>query len=267
MSRRRQVYEGKAKVLFEGPEPGTLVQYFKDDATAFNNKKQGIITGKGVLNNRISEYLMTRLSDIGIPTHFVRRLNMREQLIKEVEIIPIEVVIRNVAAGSFTNRFGVTEGTALPRSIVEYYYKSDELDDPMVSEEHITAFGWATPQELDEMLSMSLRVNDFLTGLFFALGIRLVDFKLEYGRLFEGEDMRIVLADEISPDNCRLWDVKTNEKLDKDRFRRDLGGLVEAYQEVASRLGILNKSEPQKGSKPVLVKSDRAEAANSGEKT
>jgi len=245
MSRRRQVYEGKAKVLFEGPEPGTLVQYFKDDATAFNNKKHGIITGKGVLNNRISEYLMMRLSDIGIPTHFVRRLNMREQLIKEVEIIPIEVVIRNVAAGSFTKRFGVTEGTGLPRSIVEYYYKSDELDDPMVSEEHITAFGWATPQELDEMLSMSLRVNDFLTGLFFALGIRLVDFKLEYGRLFEGEDMRIVLADEISPDNCRLWDTKTNEKLDKDRFRRDLDRVEEGYQEVARRLGILPESGPR----------------------
>ena len=245
MSRRRQVYEGKAKVLFEGPEPGTLVQYFKDDATAFNNKKQGIITGKGVLNNRISEYLMTRLSDIGIPTHFVRRLNMREQLIKEVEIIPIEVVIRNVAAGSFTTRFAVSEGTALPRSIVEYYYKSDELDDPMVSEEHITAFGWATPQELDEMLSMSLRVNDFLTGLFFALGIRLVDFKLEYGRLYEGDDMRIVLADEISPDNCRLWDTKTNEKLDKDRFRRDLDRVEEGYQEVARRLGILPESGPR----------------------
>jgi len=245
MSRRRRIYEGRAKVLFEGPEPGTLVQYFKDDATAFNNKKHGIITGKGVLNNRISEYLMTRLSDIGIPTHFVRRLNMREQLIKEVEIIPIEVVIRNVAAGSFTKRFGVAEGTGLPRSIVEYYYKSDELDDPMVSEEHITAFGWATPQELDEMLSMSLRVNDFLTGLFFALGIRLVDFKLEYGRLFEGEDMRIVLADEISPDNCRLWDTKTNEKLDKDRFRRDLDRVEEGYQEVARRLGILPESGPR----------------------
>lgn len=245
MPRRRQVYEGKAKVLFEGPEPGTLVQYFKDDATAFNNKKKGTITGKGVINNRISEYLMVRLSEIGIPTHFVRRLNMREQLIKEVEIIPIEVVIRNVAAGSFTTRFGVDEGTALPRSIVEYYYKSDELDDPLISEEHITAFGWATPQELDEMLSMALRVNDYLTGLFYSLDIRLIDFKLEFGRLFEGEDMRIVLADEISPDNCRLWDVKTNEKLDKDRFRRDLDKVEEAYQEVARRLGILPESGPR----------------------
>ena len=245
MSRRRQIYEGKAKVLFEGPEPGTIVQYFKDDATAFNNKKRGTITGKGVLNNRISEYLMTRLSEIGIPTHFVRRLNMREQLVKKVEIIPIEIVVRNVAAGSFSSRFGLAEGSPLPRSIVEYYYKSDELEDPMILEEHITAFGWATPHELDEMLSMSIRINDFLTGLFFALGIKLIDFKLEFGRLYEGEEVRIVLADEISPDNCRLWDVKTNEKLDKDRFRRDLDRVEEAYQEVARRLGILPEGGPR----------------------
>lgn len=245
MPRRRQIYEGKAKVLFEGPEPGTLVQYFKDDATAFNNKKQGTITGKGVLNNRISEYLMTRLGEIGIPTHFVRRLNMREQLIKEVEIIPIEVVVRNVAAGSFSKRFGMSEGEALPRSVVEYYYKSDELDDPMITEEHVTAFGWASPTEIDEVLSMTLRVNDFLAGLFLGLGVRLVDFKVEFGRLWEGEDMRIVLADEISPDNCRLWDIKTNEKLDKDRFRRDLGRVEEGYQEVARRLGILPESGPR----------------------
>ena len=245
MSRRRQIYEGKAKVLFEGPEPGTLVLHFKDDATAFNNKKQGTITGKGVLNNRISEYLMTRLSEIGIPTHFIRRLNMREQLVKKVEIIPIEIVVRNVAAGSISNRFGIAEGTPLPRSIVEYYYKSDELGDPMVIEEHITAFGWATPQELDEMLSMSLRINDFLSGLFFTLGIKLIDFKLEFGRLYEGEDVRVVLADEISPDNCRLWDVKTNEKLDKDRFRRNLDRVEEAYQEVARRLGILPEGGPR----------------------
>jgi phosphoribosylaminoimidazole-succinocarboxamide synthase len=239
MARRRRIYEGKAKVLFEGPEPGTLVQYFKDDATAFNNKKQGTITGKGVLNNRISEFLMTRIGEIGIPTHFMRRLNMREQLVREVEIIPVEVVIRNIAAGSITKRLGMEEGTALPRSIVEYYYKSDELNDPMISEEHITAFGWASPQELDEIMHMSLRVNDFLTGLFLAVGIRLVDFKLEFGRWWNNDEMRLVLADEISPDNCRLWDVSTNEIMDKDRFRRDLGGVEEAYQEVARRLGIL----------------------------
>jgi len=245
MSRRRRIYEGKAKVLFEGPEPGTLVQYFKDDATAFNNQKRGIITGKGVLNNRISEYLMTRLNEAGIPTHFVRRLNMREQLVREVEIIPLEVVIRNVAAGSLSKRFGLAEGTALPRSIIEYYYKSDELGDPMVSEEHITAFGWATPQDLDDIMALALRVNDFLSGLFLGVGLRLVDFKLEFGRLYEGEEMRIVLADEISPDSCRLWDIKTNEKLDKDRFRRDMGGVEEAYQEVARRLGILPEGGPR----------------------
>ena len=244
MSRRRQVYEGKAKVLFEGPEPGTLIQYFKDEATAFNNQKKGIITGKGVLNNRISEYLMMRLGEIGVPTHFVRRLNMREQLIKEVEIIPIEVVIRNIAAGSLAQRFRLEEGTALPRSIVEYYYKSDELGDPMVSEEHITAFGWATYQELDEILNLSLRINDFLTGLFIGVGLKLVDLKVEFGRLWEDEDMRLVLADEISPDNCRLWDSRTNEKLDKDRFRRDLGKVEEGYQEIARRLGILPEGGP-----------------------
>ena len=239
MTRRRRIYEGKAKVLFEGPEPGTLVQYFKDDATAFNNQKKGTITGKGVLNNRISEYLMIKLGEIGVPTHFMRRLNMREQLIREVEIIPIEVVVRNVAAGSLSKRFGIPEGTMLPRSIVEYYYKSDDLGDPMVSEEHITAFGWATPQDLDDMMALSLRVNDYRSGLFLGIGLRLVDFKVEFGRLWENEEMRIVLADEISPDNCRLWDAKTNEKLDKDRFRQDLGKVEEAYQEVARRLGIL----------------------------
>ncbi len=242
--RRRQIYEGKAKVLFEGPEPGTLVQYFKDDATAFNNQKKGTITGKGVLNNRISEYLMTRLESIGVPTHFVRRLNMREQLVREVEIIPVEVVVRNIAAGSLVKRLGVEEGAPLPRSIVEYYYKNDELGDPMVSEEHITAFGWANTQDLDEILQYTLRTNDFLSGLFHGVGLKLVDFKLEFGRLWDDEEMRIVLADEISPDSCRLWDVVTNEKMDKDRFRRDLGGVEEAYQEVARRLGVLPEAGP-----------------------
>ena len=242
--RRRRIYEGKAKVLYEGPEPGTLVQYFKDDATAFNNQKKGTITGKGVLNNRISEYLMVRLAEVGIPTHFVRRLNMREQLVREVEIVPIEVVVRNVAAGSISKRFSIEEGTALPRSIVEYYLKNDELGDPLVSEEHITAFGWATTQDIDDMMHLALRINDFLSGLFMGVGLKLVDFKVEFGRLWEEEQMRIVLADEISPDSCRLWDVKTNEKMDKDRFRRDLGGVEEAYQEVARRLGVL----PEAGS-------------------
>lgn len=253
MARRRRIYEGKAKVLFEGPEPGTLVQYFKDDATAFNNQKTGTITGKGVLNNRISEYLMVRLAEVGIPTHFMRRLNMREQLVREVEIIPVEIVVRNIAAGSIVNRFALTEGAPLPRSIVEYYYKSDELGDPMIAEEHITAFGWASPQELDEIMHMSLRINDFLTGLFISIGIRLVDFKLEYGRLWMNEELRIVLADEISPDNCRLWDAQTNEKMDKDRFRADLGSVEEAYQEVARRLGILPESGPSDIKGPAVM--------------
>ncbi|AAW62033.1 MULTISPECIES: phosphoribosylaminoimidazolesuccinocarboxamide synthase [Gluconobacter] len=242
MARRRQLYEGKAKVLFEGPEPGTLVQYFKDDATAGNGAKSGIITGKGVLNNRISEYLMLKLHEINIPTHFIRRLNMREQLIREVEIIPLEVVVRNVAAGSLSKRLGIPEGTRLPRTIIEYYYKNDALGDPMVSEEHIAAFNWAAPQDMDDMNQLALRTNDFLMGMFTAVGITLVDFKLEFGRIWEGEEMRILLADEISPDNCRLWDSKTNEKMDKDRFRRDMGRVEEAYQEVAKRLGILPES-------------------------
>ncbi|MBK1697362.1 phosphoribosylaminoimidazolesuccinocarboxamide synthase [Rhodovibrio salinarum] len=242
--RRRRIYEGKGKVLFEGPEPGTVVQYFKDDATAFNNKKTGTITGKGVLNNRISEFIMSRLNDIGVPTHFMRRLNMREQLVREVEILPIEVVVRNVAAGSFAKRFGLEEGGRLPRSIIEYYYKSDELDDPLITEEHITAMGWAATQDLDEVMQMSLRVNDFLQGLFIGCGLTLVDFKLEFGRLWEDEEMRLVLADEISPDSCRLWDVESGERMDKDRFRRDMGGVEEAYQEVARRLGVLPEAGP-----------------------
>ena len=253
MARRRKIYEGKAKVLFEGPEPGTVVQYFKDDATAFNNAKRGIVTGKGVLNNRISEYLMTRLGEVGIPTHFVRRLNMREQLVKEVEIIPVEVVVRNIVAGSFSERFKMEEGSPLPRSIVEYYYKSDELGDPLVTEEHITAFGWATPSEIDDLLAMSLRINDFLSGLFLGVGLRLVDFKIEYGRLYVDDQVRVVLADEITPDSCRLWDIQTNEKMDKDRFRRDLGNVAEAYQEVARRLGILPEAGPRDLKGPVMM--------------
>ena len=253
MPRRRQIYEGKAKVLFEGPEPGTVVQYFKDDATAFNNRKKGVIAGKGVLNNRISEYLMVRLQEIGIPTHFIKRLNMREQLVREVEIIPVEVVIRNVVAGSLAKRLGMEEGTPLPRSIVEFYLKNDDLNDPMITEEHITAFGWASHQELDEIVNMSLRINDFLSGLFLGIGIRLIDFKLEFGRWYNDDEVRLVLADEISPDSCRLWDSKTNEKMDKDRFRRDLGKVEEAYQEVARRLGILPEGGPKDLQGPTIV--------------
>ncbi|WP_084582722.1 phosphoribosylaminoimidazolesuccinocarboxamide synthase [Sphingomonas azotifigens] len=243
MARRRQIYEGKAKILYEGPEPGTLIQYFKDDATAFNAQKKGTINGKGVLNNRISEHVFTLLGGIGIPTHFIRRLNMREQLIRQVEIVPIEVVVRNVVAGSLAKKLGIEEGTPLPRTIIEYYYKDDALGDPMVTDEHILAFGWASQEELHDMADMAIRVNDFLSGLFAGIGIRLVDFKLEFGRIWENEYPRIILADEISPDGCRLWDITTGEKLDKDRFRRDLGGEVEAYQEVARRLGLFPEGD------------------------
>jgi phosphoribosylaminoimidazole-succinocarboxamide synthase len=183
---------------------------------------------------------------MGIPTHFIRRLNMREQLVREVEIVPLEIIVRNIAAGSFCQRFGLQEGSPLPRSIIEYCYKNDELGDPMVSEEHITAFGWADTRDLDDIMALTLRINDYLSGLFLGVGIKLVDFKIEFGRHWnEHDEMRIILADEISPDSCRLWDVKTNEKMDKDRFRRDLGKVEEAYQEVARRLGILPESGPR----------------------
>ena len=238
-TRRKKIYEGKAKILYEGPEPGTLIQYFKDDATAFNAQKKAILEGKGVINNRISEYMMTRLNGIGVQNHFIRRLSLREQLIKEVEIIPLEVVVRNIAAGSIATRLGLAEGTPLPRSIIEFYYKDDKLGDPMVSEEHITAFNWASTQEMDDILAMTVRVNDFLTGLFAGVGITLVDFKIEFGRIYEGDFARVILADEISPDSCRLWDSTSGEKLDKDRFRRDLGNVIESYTEVARRLGIM----------------------------
>jgi phosphoribosylaminoimidazole-succinocarboxamide synthase len=242
MSRKRMIYEGKAKILYEGPEPGTLIQYFKDDATAFNAEKRAVLDGKGVLNNRISEFMMTRLASVGIPNHFIKRLNMREQLIRKVDIIPLEVIVRNTAAGSLSKRLGIEEGTALPRALVEFSLKNDELGDPLVSEEHIAAFNWASPQEMDEIISTALRINDFMSGLFAAVHIKLVDFKIEFGRHFDGDLQRTILADEISPDSCRLWDFETNEKLDKDRFRRDLGGVTEAYTEVARRLGILKES-------------------------
>ena len=253
MSRRRQIYEGKAKILYEGPEPGTIIQYFKDDATAFNAQKKGTISGKGVLNNRISEHIFTLLGQIGIPTHFIRRLNMREQLIRHVEIIPLEVVVRNVAAGSLVKRLGLEEGSQLPRSVVEFYYKNDALGDPIVSEEHITAFNWATPQEIDDMMAQALRINDFLCGLFAGVGIKLVDFKVEFGRQYDGDLMRLILADEISPDGCRLWDMETGAIMDKDRFRKDLGGVTEAYREVAKRLGILKDNGHGGATGPVLV--------------
>ena len=254
MSRRRRIYEGKAKVLYEGPEPGTLIQHFKDDATAFNAKKHQVIEGKGVLNNRISEYVFQHLNDIGVPTHFIRRLNMREQLIREVEIIPLEVVVRNVAAGSLSQRLGIEEGTQLPRSIIEFYYKNDQLNDPMVSEEHITAFGWATPQEIDDIMSLAIRVNDFLSGLFLGVGIRLVDFKMETGRLVGKRSD----ADRGGRRDFAGFVPAVGHQVEREarqgplppRSRR----VVEAYTEVAKRLGIMSEGERPQGTGPVLVK-------------
>lgn len=240
MARNRKIYDGKAKTLFEGPEPGTVIQHFKDDATAFNGVRHEVIAGKGVLNNRISAYIMNRLEGVGVPTHFIKQLNMREQLVRSVEIIPIEVVIRNVAAGSLCKRLGIDEGQILPYPIMEHYYKDDELNDPMINEDHIISLGWAAPEELEDIVYMTSRVNDFLSGLFTGIGLRLVDFKLEFGRYWDEDgNMYLLLADEISPDNCRLWDFDTNEKLDKDRFRYDLGDLVEGYQKIASKLGLI----------------------------
>ena len=252
MARRTKIYEGKAKILYEGPEPGTIVQYFKDDATAFNAEKKEIIEGKGVLNNRLSEFFMSGLNNIGVPTHFIKRLNMREQLVRNCEIIPLEIVVRNYAAGSMSKRLGIKEGIQLPRPVVEYYYKDDSLGDPIVSEEHIAAFNWASSQDMDDILSLALRVNDFLSGVMFSVGIKLVDFKIEIGRFFEGDYQRLLIADEISPDSCRLWDIKSGKKLDKDVFRRDLGNLTDAYTEVANRLGLLPNANAE--IKPKLVR-------------
>lgn len=248
MARRKLLYEGKAKIIYEGPDKNTVIQYFKDDATAFNAEKKDVIAGKGVLNNRISAHLMTKIESIGIPTHFIRSINMREQLVRKVDIIPIELVVRNIAAGSLCKRLGVEEGQVMNRPLIEFYYKKDELGDPLVGEDHILTFGWADPYELEEMVAMAWRVNDYLNGLFSGIGLKLVDFKLEFGRIFgEYGEIYIVLADEVSPDNCRLWDAKTGEKMDKDRFRFDLGNLVDGYQVIAQKLGLIPEGFIQGG--------------------
>ena len=218
-----------------------VIQHFKDDATAFNNLKKAKIEGKGVLNNRISEHLLKALGQCGIENHLVKRLNMREQLIKHVEIIPLEFIVRNISTGSLTKRLGIPEGAILNKPLLEYCLKNDELEDPLVSKEHIFAFDWATEKEIKKIDSMTLRINDILQGIFRGIGVKLVDFKIEYGRIWnkDKEVNEIILADEISPDTCRLWDIKTEKKLDKDRFRKDLGNVIQAYQEVARRLGIM----------------------------
>jgi len=241
MKKGKKLYEGKAKILYATAEKGIAIQHFKDDATAFNNQKKSIIEGKGILNNRISEHILSSLNQVGIETHLIKRINMREQLVKLVEIIPIEFVVRNIATGSLTKRLGIEEGTVLEKPLIEFCYKNDELNDPLIAREHIYTFGWATPIEINRITDQCLRINDFMQGMFKGVGIKLVDFKLEFGRLNQNGKKKIILADEISPDTCRLWDVRSEEKLDKDRFRRDLGNLLEAYQEVARRLNILHE--------------------------
>ena len=238
MSENKLLYEGKAKQLFKTDKDNQLIQFFKDDATAFNKKKHEIINSKGVLNNLISENIFKYLGENGIPNHFIERLNEREQLIKKVEIIPIEVVVRNKAAGTFTKRFGIEEGMDLPETLIEFNLKDDEHDDPLISDEHIKVFKWANQSEIDDIKHKAVLINKYLTDLFNQIDILLVDFKIEFGRFYSNGKTEIILADEISPDSCRLWDIKSNEKLDKDRFRRNLGGLIEAYKEVATRLQI-----------------------------
>ena len=239
MRSSKTLYEGKAKKIIKGPKKNTLIQIFKDDATAYNKKKHKIFKGKGVLNNHISAYIMHYLKSKRIPTHFEEKLNDREQLIKKCEIIPIEFVVRNITAGSIAKKLGIKEGLKLKKPLLEYYYKEDSLDDPMISRDHLITFGWATNSELKKIDKMSLQINKHLRNLFLKKNIILVDFKIEFGRL-SSNPKKIVLADEISPDSCRLWDKKTNKKLDKDVFRRNLGSLLSAYEEVASRLGIMH---------------------------
>ncbi len=241
MNKGKKLYEGKAKILYEGPEKGTAIQHFKDDATAFNNLKKSTVEGKGVLNNRISEHILNNLNQIGIKTHLIKRLNMREQLVRLVEIIPLEFIVRNVATGSLTKKLGIADGTVLSKPLIEYSYKNDDLGDPLVAKEHILEFKWATEKELKIINKYCLRINDFMQGMFRGVGIKLIDFKLEFGRLNINNNIEIVLADEISPDTCRLWDVVSEKKLDKDRFRKDLGNVMQAYQEVARRLGIIHE--------------------------
>jgi len=255
MKKGKKLYEGKAKILYASPEKNLAIQHFKDDATAFNNQKKATIEGKGILNNRISEHILSNLNQIGIKNHLIKRINMREQLVKIVEIIPIEFIVRNIASGSLTKRLGIEEGTVLDRPLIEYCLKNDDLGDPLISREHILTFDWLNIMELDWISEECRRINDFLQGMFRGVGIKLVDFKVEFGR--SSQDNVIILADEISPDTCRLWDSTTEKKLDKDIFRKDLGNLIEGYQEVARRLNILHEQSnirPIKFPKPQAVK-------------
>ena len=233
MKKLEQLYEGKAKKVFKTDDPNCYIVDYKDDATAFNGEKKGTILGKGLINNRVTNFLMQKLEKEGIPTHFVQEISERETVVKKVEIVPLEVIIRNIAAGSFSKRFGVEEGVGPKQPSLEYSYKNDDLGDPLINDYHILALGLATQEELDTIARYAFKVNEVLKAYFLTLDIELVDFKLEFGKLADGT---IVLADEISPDTCRFWDVHTHEKLDKDRFRRNMGGEVEAYQEIMRRL-------------------------------
>lgn len=253
MARRKKVYEGKAKILYEGPEPGTLIQYFKDEASVDQPESStSAVEGRGVLNNRLSEFFMAGLNSIGVPTHFIRRINMREQLVRMAEIIPLQIVVRNFAAGELSQRLGIPEGMPLPRPIVEYYYKDERLNDPMVAEEHIVAFGWANQQDLDDMIALALRVNDFLSGVMMGVGVRLADFRIEVGRIWEGDFMRLIVADEISPDNCRLWDMRGLAEREGAGGPVEPGPLADVYTELARRLGVL-PSNVTHAPKPTLI--------------
>ena len=235
MTKKELIYEGKAKTLFFYDD-NKIIQYFKDDATAFNKKKHEIINEKGILNNLISEFIFKYLSENGVENHFIERLNDREQLVKKVDIIPVEVIVRNIATGTLTKRLGIQEGLKLKKPLIEFTLKSDELDDPIISEEHIDVLEYAEKDEINDIKKQALLINRLLLQLFSSINIQLVDFKIEFGRLTI--DKKVILADEISPDSCRLWDKSSSEKLDKDRFRKNLGGLIDAYKEVATRLGI-----------------------------
>ena len=236
MKKMEQLYEGKAKRVFLTEDPEVVIVSYKDDATAFNGEKKGMISGKGVVNNRMTNHVFKKMEKEGIPTHLVEELNDRETAVKKVEIVPLEVIVRNVAAGSFSKRMDVEEGTELLCPILEFSYKNDELGDPFINDDYALALGLAEQEEIDTIRTYAKKVNEFLKGYFLDAGMKLIDFKIEFGRLPDGT---IILADEVSPDTCRLWDVDTNEKLDKDRFRRDMGNVEEAYEEVFRRLGLL----------------------------
>lgn len=252
MAQRKLVYRGRTKSVYKGTSAGTLVLHFRDDAASLHERKDAALEGKGVLNNRLSEHLMIGLGNIGVPTHLVRRVNMREQLVHSAEVLPLKITVRNYAAGEFAKRLGLTEGEALPRPIFEFRLKNAELGYPLVTEDHAVTFGWATHADIEDIIPIAFRANDFLTGLMLGVGIRLVDFTLEVGRIWDDDYQRLVITDELSPDVCRLWDLKSGKMLGNEVFEDEFGHLVDSYTEVARRLGVLPKSEIRPA-KPKLV--------------